>query len=196
MATAVTTDRKTEIVDAAARLFFARGYGGTAIQDVADEVGILKGSLYHHIDRKDDLLVAVIDEVHAAAMDRLAVAEAIDGNVVDRLVWFLRDHAAYNCRHVARIGVYFRDFEHLTGERRTRVAADRRAYDRFVRTTIEAGQATGEIPSGVDARLTANAVLGMTNWVYQWFDPSTHDADAVADGLAVLAREMLTGGRP
>ncbi len=193
--TTVMTDRRAEIVDAAARLFFARGYGGTSIQDVADEVGILKGSLYHHIDAKDDLLVAVIDEVHDAAMARLAAAEERDGSVVDRLVWFLRDHTAYNCRHVERIGVYFREFEYLEGERRERVAADRRTYDRHVRSMIEAGQAAGEIPSTVDARLTANALLGMTNWVYQWFDPDTNDADEVADGLAALAADTLGGSR-
>lgn len=192
--TTVTSDRRTEIVDAAARLFFARGYGGTSIQDVADEVGILKGSLYHHIDAKDDLLVAVIDEVHDAAMARLSAAEDREGSVVDRLAWFLADHAAYNCRNLERIGVYFRDFEHLTGERRRRVAADRRTYDRFVRSMIERGQRGGEIAAGLDARLTANALLGMTNWVYQWFDPATDDAGEVADDLADLAREMLTGG--
>ena len=192
--TTVTTDRRTEIVDAAARLFFTRGYGGTSVQDVADEVGILKGSLYHHIDAKDDLLVAVIDEVHDAAMARLAEAESRGGSVVDRLVWFLRDHAAYNCRHVERIGVYFREFEHLTGERRDRVAADRRTYDRHVRSMIESGQAAGEIPADLDPRLTANALLGMANWVYQWFDPGTDDADAVADGLSDLAEAQLSGG--
>ena len=193
--TTVMTDRRAEIVDAAARLFFARGYGGTSIQDVADEVGILKGSLYHHIDAKDDLLVAVIDEVHDAAMARLAAAGEREGSVVDRLVWFLRDHAVYNCHHVARIGVYFREFEHLTGERRDRVAADRRTYDRYVRSVIEQGQEAGEIPAAVDARLTANALLGMVNWTYQWFDPDTNDADEVADGLAALAADMLGGSR-
>jgi AcrR family transcriptional regulator len=193
--TTVTTDRRTEIVDAAARLFFTRGYGGTSVQDVADEVGILKGSLYHHIDAKDDLLVAVIDEVHDAAMARLAAAESREGSVVDRLVWFLRDHTAYNCRHVERIGVYFRAVAHLTGDRRARVAADRRTYDRHVRSMIEAGRASGEIPTTVDPRLTANALLGMTNWVYQWFDPASNDADDVADGLAALAADMLGRAR-
>ena len=189
------TSRRAEIVDAAARLFFTRGYGGTSIQDVADEVGILKGSLYHHIDGKDDLLVAVIDEVHDAAMARLERAEQMGGPVVERLLWFLRDHAVYNCHHVARIGVYFREFEHLTGERRDRVAADRRTYDRYVRSIIEQGRAAGEIPATVDARLTANALLGMVNWTYQWFDPAVDEADAVGDGLAELAAGMLGGAR-
>lgn len=192
--TTVVSERRTEINEAAARLFFARGYGGTSIQDVADEVGILKGSLYHHIDGKEDLLVAIIDEVHDAAMARLAAAEAMDAPVLERLFWFVRDHTAYNCRNLAHIGVYFREFEHLAGDHRDRVGADRRAYDRFVRTLITDGQAAGEIPATVDARLTANAVLGMTNWVYQWFDPSTDDADAIAADLADLARHMLTGG--
>jgi len=187
----VVSDRRSEIVDAAAHLFFRRGYGATTIDAVAAEVGILKGSLYHHITGKEDLLVAVIDEVHAAAMARLDAAEAMGGPVLGRFHWFLADHAAYNCRHPERIAVYFREFEHLTGDRRERVGADRRAYDRFVRTLIDEARASGEVPRDVEPRLAANAALGMTNWVHQWFDPAIHDADGVAGGLADLAVAML-----
>jgi len=155
---------------------------------------MLKGSLYHHIAGKEDLLVALIDEVHAAAMVRLDTARTMEAGVLARLRWFLRDHTAYNCRHLTRIGVYFREFEHLTGERRKRVAADRRAYDRFVRTLIVEGQTNGEVAASIDARLTANAILGTTNWVYQWFDPESDTPETVAEDLTELSERMLVGG--
>lgn len=191
----VTQVRRLEIVDAAARLFAARGYGGTTIDAVASEVGILKGSLYHHISGKEDLLLAVIDEVHDAAMTRLDIAATMEGTVLGRLEWFLTDHAGYNCRHLDSITVYFQEFEQLTGDRRRKVDGDRRRYDRFVRSLIDEGRADGEVAGWVDARLAANAALGMVNWVHQWFDPTTENADEVATELAKLAVTMVTAPR-
>ncbi len=185
------TERYVQILDAAAELFFRKGYGATSTQDVADAVGMLKGSLYHHIDSKEDLLVGIIDEVHAAAMERLATAQDRDGSHLDRIRWFIRDHTDYNCRNLAQIGVYFREFEALTGERRERVGRDRRTYDRFLRTLIEAGQCDGTVRPHLDARVAANSVLAVGNWVYQWFDPQTQDPDTVADHVADLAIHMV-----
>lgn len=190
------TERYQQLLDAAAELFFRKGYGATTTQDVADAVGILKGSLYHHIDSKEDLLVGIIDDVHAAAMARLAEAQDRGGSHLERLRWFARDHTAYNCRNLAPIGVYFREFEALTGERRERVGRDRRTYDRFVRTLIEGGQADGTVRPDLDPRTAANSVLAIGNWVYQWFDANTQDPDRTADRIAHLAINMLEAPRP
>ncbi len=189
--TAPLSARYLEILDAAAELFFRKGFGATTTQDVADAVGLLKGSLYHHIGSKEDLLVGIIDDVHEAAMARLAAAERLKGTHLDRIRWFLTDHTAYNCRNVSRIGVYFREFESLAGERRERVGRDRRAYDRFVRRLIEAGQADGTVRASLTPRVAANAVLATGNWVYEWFDPNTHVPDVVASEIADLAIRML-----
>ncbi len=190
------TERYQQILDAAADLFFRKGYGATTTQDVADAVGMLKGSLYHHIGSKEDLLVGIIDDVHAAAMERLSLAREREGSHLERLRWFARDHSAYNCRNIAQIGVYFREFEALAGERRERVGRDRRTYDRFVRTLIEAGQANGTIRPDLDARIAANSVLALGNWVYQWFDADAEDPDATAERVADLAIHMLEEDRP
>ena len=53
-----------EIVEAAGRLFAQQGFDGTSLQDIANEVGVLKGSLYHYITTKEDLLFRLFEEVH------------------------------------------------------------------------------------------------------------------------------------
>lgn len=185
------TERFRQLLGESAELFFRKGYGATTTQDVAEAVGMLKGSLYHHISSKEDLLVGIIDEVHDAAMARLAMAERREGTHLDRIHWFIRDHTAYNCRNLAQIGVYFREFEALTGERRERVGRDRRTYDRFLRTLIEAGQTDGTVRRDLDARIAANSVLALGNWVYQWFDGDTEDPDETAEHVAQMAIHML-----
>ena len=51
-----------EIIAAAARVFQRKGYHAATVQDIADAVGILKGSLYHHFKSKDDLLYLIVKE--------------------------------------------------------------------------------------------------------------------------------------
>ena len=44
--------------------FHEKGYEATSIQDIADAVGILKGSLYYYITSKEDLLFEILEDVH------------------------------------------------------------------------------------------------------------------------------------
>ena len=50
------SDRRSQIVDAAARLFAAFGDEATSVSQIADEVDILAGSLYHHFATKEQML--------------------------------------------------------------------------------------------------------------------------------------------
>jgi AcrR family transcriptional regulator len=56
-------DMRTQLLDAATRLFAAQGFDGTSIQAIADAVGIRKPSLLYHFASKDDLRRAVLDRV-------------------------------------------------------------------------------------------------------------------------------------
>jgi AcrR family transcriptional regulator len=57
--------RQDEILDVAHRLFLAKGYADTPIQSIIDEVGIAKGTFYHHYPSKSDLLDALVRRVVA-----------------------------------------------------------------------------------------------------------------------------------
>ena len=54
--------RWNDIVEAAAEAFRTKGFAATSLEDIASAVGIWKGSLYHYIDTKEDLLFAVVRE--------------------------------------------------------------------------------------------------------------------------------------
>lgn len=59
--------RRTQLLAIAAELFATRGYSQTTVRDIADEAGILSGSLYHHFDSKE----AMLDEILRQFMDGL-----------------------------------------------------------------------------------------------------------------------------
>lgn len=56
--------RDREVLDAAINIFWEKGYSGTSVQDVADALGMLKGSLYYYIDSKEDLLEMIFSDSH------------------------------------------------------------------------------------------------------------------------------------
>src|SRR5256885_2885913 len=60
------SSRKSELTRQAARLFAEKGYHGTSIGDLAEAMGVQKGSLYAHIDSKADLLWEVARDGAAA----------------------------------------------------------------------------------------------------------------------------------
>jgi AcrR family transcriptional regulator len=53
------TERRTELLDLAAKMFADRGFRATTVRDIADAAGILSGSLYHHFDSKESM----VDEI-------------------------------------------------------------------------------------------------------------------------------------
>src|SRR4051794_38523212 len=86
--------RDEEVLSAAARVFHAQGYAGTSVQDVADELGILKGSLYHYISSKEELLFRLLDGTHTDVSRILDEVAAADLPPLERL-------REYVCRQVA-----------------------------------------------------------------------------------------------
>ena len=55
------TERKNEILDAAAVLFMKKGFDNTSTNDILDAVGIARGTLYHHFKSKEEVMDALID---------------------------------------------------------------------------------------------------------------------------------------
>src|SRR5882757_4085531 len=83
--------RRLELTRTAARLFAEKGYHGTSIGDLAEAMGLQKGSLYTHIDAKEDLLWEVAREgaeAFHAALDALPD----DGPILERIRLTMRAH--------------------------------------------------------------------------------------------------------
>jgi AcrR family transcriptional regulator len=88
----MTTPRTKEIIAAAAKLFKQKGYHATTIQDVADEVGMLKGSLYYHIKSKEELLYLVTKEPIRELIDRQKKLMESRLSPRQKIVEFTRSH--------------------------------------------------------------------------------------------------------
>lgn len=162
---------------------------------------MLKGSVYHYIDSKQDLLFAIIEDVHRRTMDELERWVSIEGGALVRLRAFLHGQVLSYCRNVERVGVFLQDMRSLSEDQRVRILDERDRYDRVVRDLIRSGQEEGVIDPEVDPKLAAMAIFGMLNWVATWWrpdGPSTPEevADEFTDlALAGLARRDIPRSR-
>jgi AcrR family transcriptional regulator len=186
--------REAELIDAAAEIFYRRGYSGAAIQEVADAVGMLKGSLYYYIESKEDLLFQICESVHKESLEILGEVHAMDLSPLRQLHTYIERHVRWYLENTQTVGVFFRDWQFLTGERLKRVAERRRGYDRTIRKLIGAAQSSGEIDSELNTKYASFYVLAAVNSVPTWYHGEGSDsAQTIAEIYAGLTVATLTG---
>jgi AcrR family transcriptional regulator len=189
--------REREILEAAMNLFHERGYANTSVEDVASAVGILKGSLYHYIDSKEDLLYRIVEQVHESVQAIMTSVEArSDLTPLARLDAYVQEQVVYNARNLRRISVYYQDRARLSPTRFAEIRRWRRTQERYVVSLIEEAAAAGEVPADIDTRLAANCVFAVVIWMYTWYRPGgSTSAKALAEFCARFVLEGLTAGR-
>ena len=161
------TRRDGEVLEAAVKIFYERGYSDATVQDVSDELGILKGSLYHYIETKEDLLFRVVEEVHADVERIVEETVELQGvNALERLGAYVREIVKYNLRNLKRISIYYHDMDRLSPERYAAMRQRRRDHADFVARLIgeaqEAGLATPRRIRACSPTLSSAPSTGLT----------------------------------
>jgi AcrR family transcriptional regulator len=155
----------------AIRLFRNRGFHATSMQDLAEALGMNRGSLYHYIDSKDDLLWSIV----SGALDRLdkRVRPVLESDQPgrDRLREAIAQHLAFAAEHADELSLVQIELRSLSPEGRQAIVERRDAYERLWRAAIEAALAEGSIRP-TDVRLAGIAILSACNWFTQWYRPN------------------------
>jgi TetR/AcrR family transcriptional regulator, cholesterol catabolism regulator len=190
-------NRKVDVMDAAIDVFWRKGYAAASVQDVADSVGVLKGSLYYYIDSKEDLLFRILEDVHEGSRRILDEVVSLDATPLERVRTYIERHVEWYLDNVEEVTVYFRDWRFLTGERLDIVAERRRGYDRVVRELIVAAQRSGEVDPSIDPKYASFFVLAAVNHVPDWYRRGVGDSPAdIAAAYADLTVGTLRGTQP
>src|SRR3989442_6682703 len=114
--------RKSELTRQAARLFAEKGYHGTSIGDLAEAMGVQKGSLYAHIESKADLLWEVARD-GAAAFHAALDGVPDDQPATEKIRLALRAHLQVIAEQLDVATVFIREWRYLDGKRREEVVA-------------------------------------------------------------------------
>jgi TetR/AcrR family transcriptional regulator, cholesterol catabolism regulator len=185
------SSRRSELTRQAARLFAEKGYHGTSIGDLARAMGVQKGSLYAHIDSKQDLLYETMRDGAAAFHGALdAIPEQLPATEKIRLG--LRAHLRIVSEQLDAATVFVREWRYLEGERREEILAERRRYEERIRDLFREGRELSELRSDLDEGAAALLFLSAANWAYTWLQPG-RDTDEVADRFYALLVDGIRG---
>ncbi len=183
--------RRLELTRQAARLFAERGYHGTSIGDLAQAMGVQKGSLYAHMASKQDLLYLTMrdgaDTFHAALdgiPDDLPAAEKIR--------FALRAHLRVVAEQLDVATVFVREWRYLEGDRRQEILDERRRYEERIRAFFREGRDHGQLRTDLDEATATLLALSAANWAYTWLERG-RDTDDLADRFYALLVDGMRG---
>jgi AcrR family transcriptional regulator len=181
------TTREDQLLETATRLFRKKGYHSTSMQDLADALGLQKGSLYYYIDSKEDLLRRLVERAISFLVVRIDDIYAADLPPTDKLRWVLENHAVNMMQHLDLVVVYLYEYRNLPPGRLEEVLTVRKHYERMLTRIVEDGVAAGDFRP-VNVKLAVLGLLGMVNWTHQWFSPEgPFSPEEIAETLADMA---------
>ena len=176
--------RKREaVLQAAVRMFNARGYNATSLDDVAASLGATKPVIYRYLGNKDQVLLECVTRGIEQLQEAAEIAQGRPGTGLDRLRAFLCRYAEITMADFG-ICVIRTDETALSAASARAFRVLKRRLDSALRNLIEKGIADGSIHAA-NVRDTAFALAGALNWISHWFQPGG------ALPAAVVAQRMV-----
>jgi AcrR family transcriptional regulator len=192
MARETLLDSRQEILRTAARLFQQRGYDATSMNDVAAALKLSKGGLYHHFQSKDEILFEIMNHAMEMTQERVITPVRNIADPVERLRALIRLHIEVVLSPRDReITVMLHENHPLPPTLRKRINHRKKEYVHFVESLIADVQRGRGVKGAVGPRAAAFALLGMINWIYQWYKP---EGELQANNLIPQFTELLFGG--
>jgi AcrR family transcriptional regulator len=186
-----------EIIAAAAKVFQTKGYHAATVQDIADAVGILKGSLYHHFKSKEDLLYLIVKEPIARLYERMTDIASSDLPASEKLRRAIRTQLEAFDQHHPHLFVYLRERDEMKRRFREQFKLSPKQYERCWQQILREGMKSGEFRPDLDVQVVSYGLLGMLNWLHNWYDPRGRlSVREVGDQLAALALAGLAAPAP
>jgi TetR/AcrR family transcriptional regulator, cholesterol catabolism regulator len=165
-------DSRQEILRTAARLFHRKGYDATSMNDVAAALKFSKGGLYHHFQSKDEILFNLME--HAMEITQERVIHPVIG-ITDpemRLRELIQRHVVLVLSPRDReITVMLHENHPLPPSLRKRINRRKKDYVHFVENLVAEVQRVRGTKTRITPRAATFALLGMINWIYQWYRP-------------------------
>jgi AcrR family transcriptional regulator len=187
-------DSRQEILRTAARLFQQRGYDATSMNDVAAALKLSKGGLYHHFQSKDEILYEIMNHAMEITQERVLNPVRAISDPEERLRALIRLHIEVVLSPRDReITVMLHENHPLPPALRKRINARKKDYIHFLESLMTEVQnkAQHQTRGKVSSRAAAFALLGMINWIYQWYKP---EGELQARNLIPQFTDLIFGG--
>ena len=187
-------DRREIILQTAAALFARKGVSATTVRQIADEVGILSGSLYHHFDSKEAMVDEILSSYFQDIRERYAKVLEQETDARARLHALVLASLEVVEAHPHATEIYQNDVNYLLGFERFSYL---RSAGRYVQETwlqvIEAGVAEGVFRKDLDTKIVYRLMRDAVWLTVRWFKPSKGYSTAkLAEEITTLFLDGLT----
>ena len=167
--------RDEEILKIAAEVVWQKGFSGTKLSDIAEAAGIVKGSLYHYFDSKEEIYERLVSNVRGmldfeAAVDDGAVA-------ADRLERFVRARLEVTLQYPLEVALLARDLVRMKGPTGDWARQGPKKYFQTLRQLILQGQKEGAFRA-VDPDVVAAMIQGVFGHLPTWYRNSGREDSA------------------
>lgn len=188
------SSKKDEIIYVAGKLMTLKGYDATTMLDIASEVGMLKGSLYHHFSSKEEIFFNVINKGIDALYNSAKEIFESKAPPMEKLRKIIIIHSLHLMNNNDSMVVFLKEknkefFEHSNAKQ---YMMKRDFYEGFIRQILKEGKEQGLIPAEIDTKLTTFCILGMLNWLIQWYRPEgSLSSTEIANHMGFLICDLM-----
>ncbi|MEA2008066.1 MAG: TetR/AcrR family transcriptional regulator [Chloroflexota bacterium] len=162
---------RKEILDAAAKIFGENGYHATSMQDIAKAVQLKKGSLYHHVSSKQEILFTLLEQALDLLIERIAEVAAQDLPPAEKLKLAVSAYLEILTENRPLSAVLLLEQRSLEPKFQAIHNPHRDQFENIWRGIIQEGIDAGQFNSTDPAQVT-RTLLGSLNWTITWYNPA------------------------
>lgn len=162
-------NRKTEIINCAAKLFKEKGYSAVTMRDIAQTMDIKAASLYNHIKSKQEILVLIIIELAEEFTFKMNKIVSSNDNCITKIKNVIQLHVDITQRNVDALACLNNDWMHLTDDELAYFIKMRQEYEQNFRIIIKKGIQDGEIKN-YNQEVIIFSILSTLRTLYLWYE--------------------------
>ncbi|MCQ6273184.1 TetR/AcrR family transcriptional regulator [Pseudarthrobacter sp. R1] len=171
-------------------VFNRHGYDATSMGILADNLGISKSAIYHHVPSKGDLLKLALDHALGGLEAILEQPEATSGAADARLEFVLRQTVSVLVDRLPFVTLLLRLRGNTEIERNA--LERRRTFDHKVAALISNARDEGSLRQDIDPRTVTRLLFGMINSIVEWYKPGgSLSPEKLADDVITMAFDGL-----
>ena len=162
------SDRKTEIINVAAKLFKEKGYSAVTMRDIAQAMDIKAASLYNHIKSKQEILVLIIIEIAEEFTNTMNQVVNSSETTIRKIEKIIQLHIDITLRDANALACLNNDWMHLADAELTYFIKMREDYEENFRTIIKKGITNFEIKN-LNLEVIIFSTLSTLRTLYLWY---------------------------
>lgn len=185
--------RWDDVLAAAAEVFRRMGYAQARLEDVAQEVGISRATLYYYVGTKEELLVALLEDPIAQVTASLKKVASQKLPASEKLASSLREYLHLLEEHPT-LFIFLSENIHkvMSGPEAEEIRANADSYGRVLTKIVADGMKAGEFRDDIRPQVAVLGIIGMFNWMHRWYVPSGKESlSAIGEDFVTMSLAAL-----